>query len=140
MIMPEFLTDLADKTGLEDDQAHHGIGALLAMLKTRLDSGAFARLKESIPNSDAMLSAFESKMTKEGGFLDAVKGMAGALLGRGQPEAGTAVQSHLAGAGISSEQLKRFLPQLHAMLADKLPPHVMDQIRQHVPGFGPPPE
>jgi hypothetical protein len=141
MIMPEFLTELADKAGVQDDQAHHGIGAFLAMLKSRLDPGAFERLKEAIPNSDHMLSAFEGKAASAGGgLLDTIKGMAGSLLGKGQADPTTALQSHLAGVGISPEQLKTFLPRLHAMLADKLPAHVMDQIRQHVPAFGPPPE
>jgi hypothetical protein len=136
--MAEFVTDLASDTGLEEDQAHHGVGALLALLKGRLNPEAFSRLKEAIPNSERMLSAFHDRAATEGGgLLDTMKGMAGKLFGRGDPDAEAAVQSHFAGAGLAPDQVKNLLPKLHDMLAGKLPPHILDQIKQHVPGFGP---
>jgi hypothetical protein len=46
-------------------------------------------------------------------------------------------QIHFASQVLSADQLKGLLPKLHDMLADKVPPHVLDQIRQHIPGFGP---
>jgi hypothetical protein len=35
----------------------------------------------------------------------------------------------------TAEHLKSLLPHLHEMLASRLPPDVMEQIKQHVPGF-----
>ena len=64
--MADFLTELASKAGMEGDEAHHGVGALLAMLKERLDPEAFAHLQNAIPNSGQMLSGFEDKMQLAG--------------------------------------------------------------------------
>jgi hypothetical protein len=137
--MAEFATDLASDTGLEEDQAHHGVGALLALLKGRLNPEAFSHIQEAIPDSEHMLSAFHDRAASAGGgLLDTMKDMAGKLFGRGDADAEAAVHSHFASAGLSPDQVKNLLPRLHDMLAGKIPPHILDQIKQHVPGFGPP--
>jgi hypothetical protein len=80
--------------------------------------------------------AREKMHTGEGGLLDAAKGLAGRFLGGEGQERWAAAREHFASLGLSGEHLQSLLPKLHEMLADKLPPHVMDQIREHVPGFG----
>ena len=55
--MADFLSELASGVGLEDEQAQHGVGALLSTLKSKLDPEAFAHLKNSIPNCEEMVSA-----------------------------------------------------------------------------------
>jgi hypothetical protein len=139
--MADFVNELASGSGMEGDQAHHGVGALLTMLRGRLDPGAFAKLKDAIPNAEHMQSAFETRaQSAGGGLLGAVKSIAGKFLGGGGEDSGGALQSHFASAGLSADHLKSFLPKLHEMLADKLPPDVLKQIQAHVPGFGPPAE
>jgi hypothetical protein len=133
--MADFLSDLASGAGLADDEAHHGVGALLALLKSRLNPEAYGHVKNAIPNAERMLSDFQDKAESAGGgLMDAVKGMAGKLFGR---QDNAALQDHFSLAGLSADKLKSLLPQLHDMLAGKIPPHVLDQIKQHVPGFGP---
>jgi hypothetical protein len=136
--MADFLSELASGVGLKDEEAHHGVGALLAMLKNKLDPESFAHLKKSIPNSEEMLSASEGQAESDestgGGLMDTVKSMAGKFFTKG--DSGEP-QIHFARAGLSPDQLKGLLPKLHDMLADKVPAHVLDQIKQHVPGFGP---
>jgi hypothetical protein len=131
--MAELLEELASRTGLAGDQTNQGMGALLAVLKERLNPEAFGKLKNAIPNAEQMLSAYQGKAEAAGGgLLDKVKGMAGKLMGQGDA---TALQQHFGAAGISADQLKNFLPQLYEMLANKLPPNVLEQIKQHIPGF-----
>jgi hypothetical protein len=137
LIMADFLTELASRAGLEADQAHHGVGALLAMLKERLDPDAFAHLQNAIPNSGQILSGFEDKMhLTGGGVLAAVKSIAGKFLGGREQDSAAAMEEHFGKAGLSAEHLQSLLPKLHEMVANKLPPQVLDQIREHVPGFG----
>ena len=139
--MPDFLSELASKTGMESDQAHQGVGALLTMLKSRLDPEVFSHLKDAIPNSDHILSSAEKKIGSAGtGLLDAVKSMAGKLMGGAGQDPAAALESHFAGMGLSRDHLQSLLPKLHQMLASKLPPNVLEQIKQHVPQFGPPAE
>jgi hypothetical protein len=139
--MANFLAELASGAGVEGDQAHHGVGALLAMLKDRLDPGAFSKLKDCIPNAEHMQSAFESQAQPAGGgLLGAVESVAGKFLGGGGEDPGGALQSQFASVGLSADHLRSLLPKLHELLADKLPPDVLTQIQAHVPGFGPPAE
>jgi hypothetical protein len=136
--MADFLTELASGAGMEGDQAHHGVGALLTMLKGRLDPGSFSKLQDAIPNAEQMQSAFETRSQSAGsGLVGALKGIAGKLLGGGGEDPASPLQGHFASAGLSADHLKSFLPKLHEMLADKLPPGVLEQIKAHVPGFGP---
>jgi uncharacterized protein (DUF2267 family) len=136
--MADFLSELASGVGVEDEQAQHGVGALLSTLKSKLDPEAFARLKNSIPHSEEMVSAFQDKADSTGGgLMDTMKNMAGKFFGKQDSDE---PQAHFAKAGLSPDQLKSLLPKLHDMLADKVPSHVMEQIKQHVPGFGPAPE
>jgi hypothetical protein len=137
--MADFLSDLASKAGMENDQAHQGVGALLTMLKSKLDPAAFAHLQKAIPNSDQMIAGFEDKKQWASGLVDAVKGAAGRVLG-GEQDPAAAIKSHFASIGLSTEHLKSLLPTLHEKLAGKLPPQVLEQIKQHVPGFGQPVE
>jgi hypothetical protein len=136
--MADFLSELASSVGLEDEQAHHGVGALLTLLKNKMDPEAFAHLKKSIPNSEEMLSASEDQAEcggpTEGGLMEQMKNMAGKVFAK---QGSGETQAHFAKAGLSADQLKDLLPKLHDMLAGKVPPHVLDQIKQHIPGFGP---
>jgi hypothetical protein len=136
--MPDFLTQLAAQSGLDTSQLHEGIGSLLAHLKERLDPAAFEHLKNAIPNCDDLLSTIQSKMgATPGGVFDTIKSMAGKLIGGADQGAATAVKSDSESPGLTSDNLKSLLPKLYDMLASKLPPHVIDQIKEHVPGFGP---
>jgi Protein of unknown function VcgC/VcgE (DUF2780) len=138
--MADFLTELASRAGLEGDQAHQGVGALLAMLKSRLDPAAFAHVQNAIPNSDQMLAGYEDKKQwASGGLLDAVKGVAGKMFGGGgdEQEPGTSLEGHFARIGLTQDHIQSLLPKLHDMLAGRLPPGVLDQIKQHVPSFRP---
>jgi hypothetical protein len=136
--MADFLSELASGVGLEDEQAHHGVGAILSILRSKLDPEAFEHLKNSIPNSEELLSRFQNKAESDesagAGLMDTVKNMAGKFFGK---QDSSEPQVHYASSGLSADQLKSLLPKLHDMLADKVPPHVLYQIKQHIPGFGP---
>jgi hypothetical protein len=133
--MADFINELASKAGLEGDQAHSGIGALLAMLKSKLTPEAFSHLTRAIPGSEQMLSAFADKaQSSGGGMFDVIKNMAGKVFGG---EDAAALKSHLSSVGLSTDHLDSLLPKLHDMVASKLPADVLTQIKEHVPGFSP---
>jgi uncharacterized protein (DUF2267 family) len=134
--MASFLEELADKAGLRSDQAHQGVGALLTMLKDRLDPETFSRLQQSIPNAAEVLAKCQSKAQEaKGNLLDALKEISGKLLGGSNQDAIAAVQSHFANFGLSADHLKSLLPALGETLAKRLPPDLMNQIHMHVPGL-----
>jgi hypothetical protein len=135
--MADFLSELASKAGLDGDQVHRGVGAVLAMLKERLDPAMFAHLQKAIPNSEDMLARCEDTTESAGdGVLAAVKSMAGKLLGGGEQDIAATLANRCASVGLTPEHLQSLLPKLHEMLAAKLPPHVLDQIKEHIPASG----
>jgi hypothetical protein len=118
--MADFLSDLASKAGLDGEQTHQGLGALLTLLKSRLSPDAYARLKSAIPSSDDMLASAQDKIQWSGaGTLEGVKNVAGRIFGGQDPAA--ALESHISNVGVSADQLKSMLPKLHDMLAKKCP-------------------
>ncbi len=136
--MATFLSDLSEETGLATDKAGQGIGALLAMLKGRLDPEAFSRLKNTIPGADHMLSAFEAGAPPEGGggLLNTVKEMAGKFLGGGDQDPASALKGHFAKLGMSEDHLNSLVQKFHEMVADKLPPDLLARLREHLPTGG----
>jgi uncharacterized protein (DUF2267 family) len=135
-VMASFLEDLAARAGLQSDQAHQGVGALLTLLKNRLDPEAFAQLQKSIPNASEVLAKCQSMAPEmKGGVLEAMKDVAGKLFGGNASDAEAAVNPHFGNFGLSPDHLKMLLPAMSQMLANKLPPDVMNQIRKHLPGF-----
>ena len=49
--MSEFLSDLADKSGIRPDQPKKGLGALLNVLKDKLPADVFARVQSAVPGA-----------------------------------------------------------------------------------------
>ncbi len=90
-----------------------------------------------------MLAALEEKFAGSG-LLNAVKavashfggGSASASGGGGDDRLG-ALEGQLAGLGLTPDHLKSLLPKLHELVGDKLPPEVVEQIRQRFPEFAP---
>jgi Protein of unknown function VcgC/VcgE (DUF2780) len=135
--MSDLVHQLASDSGLDPDQAKVGLGAILGMLKHRLDPQAFSKLSGAIPDAGNMVSAFESKLPAgAGGIVETVKNLAGKLFGGGH-DATAALQSHLGGLGVNADQLKNLVTKLYDLLANKLPPELLEQIKRYLPGFGP---
>jgi uncharacterized protein VcgC/VcgE DUF2780 len=136
--MADFLADLASRAGVGSDQAHQGVGALLSMMKDRLDPETFEQLKQSIPGSDRMLSTIEEKFSGSGLLSNVVKAVAARFAGGGAAggeDRFGAIEDQLAKLGLTPDHLKSLLPKLHELVGDKLPPEVVEQIQQHFPEF-----
>jgi hypothetical protein len=131
--MADFLSELSTKAGIDPDQAHQGVGAVLSLLKEHLDPETFEQLKQSIPGSQGMLAAIEEKFAGSG-LMNAVKAVAARFGGGGDDRFG-ALEGQLAGLGLTPDKLKSLLPKLHDLVHDKLPPEVVEQIQQRFPEF-----
>ena len=128
--MADVHSERASAAGLEENEAHHGSGALLARLQGRLNPEASTHLQNTIPNSERMLSVFPDRAASAGGdLLNTVKGMAAKFM-EGQDRA--ALQNPCASAGLSADKLRSLLPQLHDMLAGRILTHALDQIKPDV--------
>src|SRR5271166_4807976 len=136
LTMSSFVDELADKAGLENAQAHQGVGALLALLKDRLDPDTFAHLQKSIPNASDVLAKCQAQMQDaKGSLFEKMKEATGKLFSGNTQDAAAAMQSHFGNFGLSADHVRSLLPAMSEMPAKRLPPDVLRQIREHVPGL-----
>jgi hypothetical protein len=129
--MTDTITELASKCGISPDMAKKGLGTLLAAFKRALPAESFAKIEAAIPGASGMVDeAQEQGEASSGGFLGAIKDMAGKLFGGGSTEALTA---HFEQLGFSHDQVEHLIPQVVEFLESKLPPDLMKHVSALLP-------
>ena len=130
--MNEFVTNLAQRAGIDDNAAQKGLGALLSTIQRNVPADTFTKLSTAIPDTGGILSSFQ-KVAKPssdgGGLLD----LAGGLLGKDAGALGTLI-SQFSKAGFTVESAKSFIPIALNLLKDKISPDLMKQIDTALPG------
>ena len=129
--MADPIAELADKTGISEDQAKKGLGAVLAVSKEKLPADVFSKMKSAVPDADEAMQAAETgEKSSGGGILGAVSGLAGKIFGGG---GASAVLSKLSAFGLSAEQIKSFLGNVVSFFKDKLPADTMEKVNALFP-------
>jgi hypothetical protein len=124
--MADTITELASKCGISPDMAKKGLGTLLAVFKRALPAESFAKIEAAIPGASGMVAeAQEQGEASSGGFLGAIKDMAGKLFGGGSPEA---LAAHFEQLGFSHDQVEHFIPRVVELLESKLPPDLIKHV------------
>ncbi len=133
--MNEFISTLASKAGIDPGSVQSGMGAVLSTLQKFVPTETFGRVASAIPDSGSMLAEFQaSASTAVSGTASAISGLAGALFG-GSSEIVSTLISRLSQAGLSMEMIKRFLPAAAAVIRDRIPADVLQQVERSIPGF-----
>jgi hypothetical protein len=128
----DFISELANKSGVNLDMARKGLGAILTFFKEKLPADTFAKVAGAVPGAEGLMAeaAAAPEAPAEGGVLHAISEWAGKLFGGG---GAAAVMSKLTALGFSAEQVKNFVPKVLAFLQGKLPPEAMKQISGLLP-------
>jgi uncharacterized protein (DUF2267 family) len=121
----DFINDLAERSGINADQAKQGLGAVLGFLKEKLPADTFSKVSTAVPNADRMMIAADTAQEESGGIVSSVTGAIGKLFGGG---GATEMVSKLSKSGLSLEQIKDFLPNVVEFLKSKLPADVMSKV------------
>jgi hypothetical protein len=133
--MNDFVSTLASKAGIDPGNVQSGMGAVLSTLQKFVPTDTFSRFASAIPDSGSMLSEFQHCATSTvSGTASAISGLASALFG-GSSEVVSTLMSRLSQAGLSMEMIKRFLPAAAAVLRDRIPAEVLQQVDRSIPGF-----
>ena len=130
--MNDFVTNLAQKAGIDDSTAQKGLGALLSTIQNHVPADTFTKLSAAIPDTGGILSSFQktAKPSSDGGGL---LNLAGGLLGKDASALGTLI-SQFSTAGFSVESAKTFIPIALNLLKDNMSPDLMKQIDTALPG------
>jgi hypothetical protein len=128
----DFISELANKSGINLDMARKGLGAILAFFKEKLPADTFAKVNAAVPGAEGLMAeaAAAPEAQAEGGVLHAITEWAGKLFGGG---GAAAAMAKLTALGFSAEQVKSFVPKVLAFLQGKLPPEAMKQISGLLP-------
>jgi hypothetical protein len=130
--MADFISELANKSGISPDLAGKGVGAMLALFKDKLPPGVFSQVQAAVPNADSMMAAAQpAEGTSGGGILGAVASAVGKLVGGGNIAA--ELTSQFAPLGLSAEQVQKFLSTLLEFFKRKLPEDVVKQVGALLP-------
>ncbi|HKB02171.1 MAG TPA: DUF2780 domain-containing protein [Gemmataceae bacterium] len=126
----DFINDLAERSGINADQAKKGLGAVLGFLQDKLPAESFSKVTSAVPGADRMMAAAtEAPGEESGGIVSTVTGAIGKLFGGGAGE----MVSKLSNLGLSVDQVKSFLPNVLAFLKDKLPADIVNKISGLIP-------
>lgn len=136
--MDEIVRTLAQHLNISEATARNGLGAVITFLKGHLPAGLANQLETSVPGAGGLAEGFEANKEPEssGGVLGMVTGIAGKLIG-GQVGAASQLASLLGQAGLSMDQVARFVPKAAELLKDRVPKEVYDQIIALVPTADP---
>jgi uncharacterized protein (DUF2267 family) len=130
--MADFLTDLAGKADISPEQAKQGMGAILSALKEQLPPESAAKLQKAVPGAEEMMAEAAKAPEPSGGdVLERAKGALNKVMGG---EGSGALLTKLAGLGVSSEQLQKFMSGALAFLKEKLPAEAASKLGALVPG------
>ena len=129
--MADIISELASKSGVSNDLAKKGIGAVLSFLEEHIPAERFSNVLNAVPNANGMMAAAETGQESSGGFFSTVSDLAGKVFGSAGGPA--ALVSKLTQLGFSAEQLQRFIPALIDFLESKLTGDVMNKITALIP-------
>jgi uncharacterized protein (DUF2267 family) len=133
--MFNFVDSLAERCGMRPERAQKGLEALLLTLRDRLPEESYDAILARLPETREMPTLTADRVRDQLDFW-------GSTLNDLSPHASapievplTALLTHLARAGISLYEAKRFLPITLQMMRRQLPPDLMRSIDRGVPGL-----
>ncbi len=134
--MDEILKTLAQHLNISESTARTALGAVMTFLKDHLPEGLASQLQGALPESKSLATHFEENKAPAAstGIIGMVTGMAGKLLGGNAADL-SKLTAMLGQAGLSTEQVTKFLPKALELLKDHVPAEIYEKIVGLVPGL-----
>jgi Protein of unknown function VcgC/VcgE (DUF2780) len=135
--MDEILRKLAEHSGISEETARNGLGAILAFAKEHLPEGLAGQLQQALPDAEKLTTSFEENKAPaaSSGLLGVVSGLASKFLGGGAADA-SKLTGMLGQAGLGLEQVPTFVPKALELLKDHIPAEIFEKIVGLIPGLG----
>jgi len=121
--MDEILRQLAERLGIQTDQAAVGAGALLSLIREHASRLDFEQLLRAVPEASTWMGTAASAAqgggpAAGGGLLGEIGGLIGSLTGNAAGGMG-GLLSALAHSGLSPDKLGQFVPELLSLLQQR---------------------
>lgn len=126
---------IAGKTGLSPDLCQKGLGVILVGLR-KFAPDLYTQVSGYLPESGQAESAYNAAEASDSGdgVMGALGGLASKVMGGKAGDAGELMQM-FGKAGFSPAQAKEFAGPAMESLKGKLPPELVDQVCERVPGI-----
>jgi hypothetical protein len=132
--MPDLISNIAARVGITPEQAQTGFGVILEGLK-RFAPELYTKVAGYLPEAGpAEFSAQTAMAGGSEGLMGNLAGMAGKLFGGHTGEAAQFLEM-FSKAGFSMEQVKEFAPAALHHLKDVVPPEIVEEICEKIPGL-----
>jgi len=121
--MDEILRQLAERLGIQTDQAEVGAGALLNLIREHAPGLDFEQLLRAVPEASTWMGTAASAAqgggpAAGGGLLGEIGGLIGSLTGNATGGMG-GLFSALAHSGLSPDKLGQLVPELLSLLQQR---------------------
>lgn len=126
---------IASKTGLSPELCQKGLGVILVGLR-KFAPDLYTQVSGYLPESGEAEAAYNSAEASDsgGGIMGTLGGLASKVMGGDAGDAGELMQM-FGKAGFSPAQAKEFAGPALESLKSKLPPELVDQVCESVPGL-----
>ena len=133
--MAQFVNTISQKSGIRPERAQKGLEALLLTIRDRLSEESFGEILNLLPEAREMPTLSSARIQPQLDFWGSTLAGPRPAYPQTQEAPLTSLLTHLARAGISLHEAKRFLPTTLQLLRRQLPPGLMRQVELSVPGL-----
>ncbi len=129
--MVDISQKISEQSGISIDTVQKGLGAILSFFNQNHGGEIVEQLKGAVPQHADMMAAFEQSKASlsSTSLLSSVAGLASKFLG-GSLGDGSKLLENLGRAGLSLDQITKFVPFVIQNLQSVLPPEVFAKIKE----------
>lgn len=131
--MNELIAKLTAELGIDESQAMGGVGLLLKMAKEKLGEADFEKIKEAVPEAEALADAAPDTEEGGGGLMGLVGSIAGSLGGE-KLEGAASLAGGFDKLGLDLSMVSKFIPQVMEFIKGKGGGDVVEMLEKLLSG------
>jgi hypothetical protein len=134
-MIEDLIEQVADHSGLSDEQARLGLSGALALITMHADPAKTEALLNAIPGSRELASE-GAGLTRNKGVMSGLMSKAGGSGGAAMADAMT-INQHLAKKGVNVSDMQEILPVAMGFVQEKTGTDLLREVLLSIPGLGP---
>lgn len=117
--MNELIAKLTAELGIDPKQAEGGLGVVMKFIKEQLGGEEFEKVKEAVPEAEALADAAPGDDAEDGGGLMGIVGSIAGALGGEKLEGVASMAGGFDKLGLDVSMVSQFLPKVMEFLEAK---------------------
>lgn len=117
--MNELIAKLSAELGIDPKQAEGGLGVIMKFMKEQLGGEEFEKVKEAVPEAEALADAAPGEDAQDAGGLMGIVGSIAGALGGEKFEGVASMAGGFDKVGLDISMVSKFLPTVMTFLESK---------------------